>query len=124
MKISRVFSFFARHRHVALVLFMLVLTAAPSFASSSGTALPWESPLTTVKNSLTGPVALAVSTCALFACGAVLVFDSHLIPRKSTPGMEARLREQYPLIARLSADVRSSLFYRRAGLKNPAKENV
>ena len=64
----------------------------------------------------------APTVCAY--CGAVLVFDSHLIPRKPTPEMEARLRERYPLIARLSADVRSGLFYRRASLKNPAKENV
>jgi hypothetical protein len=64
----------------------------------------------------------APTVCAY--CGAVLVFDSDVRPRKPTPEMEMRLREEYPLIARLSADVRSGLFCRRAGLKNPAKENV
>jgi type IV secretion system protein VirB2 len=63
------------------LLFMMafaLLSSVPSLASSSGTALPWEAPLTTVKDSLTGPVALAISVCALFACGAVLVFGGEM----------------------------------------------
>ena len=78
MNIVRLFSSFKRHRSVGFLLFTQLMTAAPSFASSSGSGLPWETPLTTVKNSLTGPVALAVSVCALFACGAVLVFGGEM----------------------------------------------
>jgi type IV secretion system protein VirB2 len=78
MNLNCVLSFVMRQRRLSFLLLLIVMSAAPSFASSSGTALPWESPLTTVTNSLTGPVALAVSTCALFACGAVLVFGGEM----------------------------------------------
>ena len=57
---------------VNLVLFALVAAAAvivlmdPAFASSGG-GLPWETPLNKVKDSLSGPVALAVGVIAFFA---------------------------------------------------------
>ena len=77
MKQNRVVCSLMKHKQLVLVPFMLAISAAPAFASTGG-GLPWEAPLTTVKNSLTGPVALAVSTCALFACGAVLVFGGEM----------------------------------------------
>jgi hypothetical protein len=46
-------------------------------------------------------------------CGAVLVFDARLLPRKPTPELEARLLEQYPLVDALHADIISGKFYRR-----------
>ncbi|MDR3734653.1 MAG: TrbC/VirB2 family protein [Acidobacteriaceae bacterium] len=77
MKQNRVVCSLMKHKQLVLVPVMLAISATPSFASTGG-GLPWEAPLTTVKNSLTGPVALAVSTCALFACGAVLVFGGEM----------------------------------------------
>jgi type IV secretory pathway VirB2 component (pilin) len=68
---------------VSLVLFALVAAAAvivltdPAFASSGG-GLPWETPLNKVKDSLSGPVALAVGVIAFFAGGAMLVFGGEM----------------------------------------------
>jgi type IV secretory pathway VirB2 component (pilin) len=40
--------------------------------------MPWESPLTTLKNSLTGPVALVLSILGVLVCGAMLIFGSQI----------------------------------------------
>jgi len=57
----------------ALALSML----APALASTGG-GLPWDTPLQTLQNDLTGPVATTVSVVALFAAGAALVFGEEL----------------------------------------------
>jgi type IV secretory pathway VirB2 component (pilin) len=68
---------------VNLVLFALVAAVAvivmidPALASSGG-GLPWETPLNKVKDSLSGPVALAVGVIAFFAGGAMLVFGGEM----------------------------------------------
>lgn len=49
----------------------------PALASTGG-GLPWDTPLQTLQNDLTGPVATAVSVLALFAAGAALVFGEEL----------------------------------------------
>jgi type IV secretion system protein TrbC len=77
--LNKTASFMFEHKGKIMFLFCLaVLSSVFAHASSTGDSLPWEGPLTTVKNSLTGPVALAVSVCALFACGAVLVFGGEM----------------------------------------------
>lgn len=40
----------------------------------AGPALPWDGPITTVVNNLTGPVATGISTVAFLAAGAALIF--------------------------------------------------
>jgi type IV secretion system protein VirB2 len=55
----------------------LVLVASEAFAGTT-TGLPWETPLTTIMTSLTGPVALAVSLIAITVTGGVLVFGGDL----------------------------------------------
>lgn len=68
---------------VNVILFALVAVLAvtlvtdPAFASSGG-GLPWETPLNKVKDSLSGPVALAVGVIAFFAGGAMLVFGGEM----------------------------------------------
>ncbi len=47
-------------------------------ASSSGGSLPWDTPLQTLKNDLTGPVAFTISLLAMVACGAALVFGGEI----------------------------------------------
>lgn len=47
-------------------------------ASTAGGALPWDGPLTTLKNDLTGPVAFTISLLAMVACGAALVFGGEI----------------------------------------------
>jgi type IV secretion system protein TrbC len=58
-------------------IFMIV-AAAPAFAGTGGAALPWETPLQTIQNSLTGPVATTIAVIALFAAGAGLVFGDEM----------------------------------------------
>ena len=61
-------------------LFFPLLTIAmlaPAMASTGG-GLPWDTPLQTLQNDLTGPVATTVSVLALFAAGAALVFGEEL----------------------------------------------
>ncbi|MCW3477675.1 TrbC/VirB2 family protein [Limobrevibacterium gyesilva] len=47
-------------------------------ASAGGGGLPWDTPLTTLKNDLTGPVAFTISLLAMVACGAALVFGGEI----------------------------------------------
>jgi len=65
-------------KEIGLFLFLMAAASHSAFASTGSAGLPWETPLATVKDSLTGPVALGISTCALFACGATLVFGGEM----------------------------------------------
>src|SRR6266436_4483420 len=47
-------------------------------AASAGGALPWDTPLTTLKNDITGPVAFTISLLAMVACGAALMFGGEI----------------------------------------------
>ena len=47
-------------------------------ASSTGGSLPWDTPLTTLKNDITGPVAFTISLLAMVGCGAALVFGGEI----------------------------------------------
>ena len=47
-------------------------------ASSIGGSLPWDGPLTTLKNDITGPVAFTISLLAMVACGAALLFGGEI----------------------------------------------
>ncbi len=58
---------------------LAIATLRPVLASTGG-GLPWDTPLQTLQNDLTGPVATAVSVLALFAAGAALVFGEELGP--------------------------------------------
>jgi type IV secretion system protein TrbB len=65
--------------------FALILTVAaatlflidPAFASSSG-SLPWESPLETIQESITGPVAGSIGLAAVAIAGGMLIFGGEL----------------------------------------------
>jgi type IV secretion system protein TrbC len=49
-----------------------------AWASTAGGGLPWESPLTTLSNSFTGPVPTAISLLAIVAGVGVLMFGGEL----------------------------------------------
>jgi len=53
---------------------VMVMLATPAWASSSGTAMPWEAPLATIQNSLSGPVAKAVGVIAIVVTGLGFAF--------------------------------------------------
>lgn len=56
------------------------LALAPELAqaSTATSGLAWEAPLTTLQNSLTGPVARVIALLALAAAGAALVFGGEM----------------------------------------------
>lgn len=47
-------------------------------ASGAGGSLPWDTPLTTLRNNLTGPFAFTISLLAFVAAGVVLVFGGEV----------------------------------------------
>ncbi len=47
-------------------------------AAAGGGNLPWETPLTTIQTSITGPVAYAISLIAIVAAGATLVWGGEI----------------------------------------------
>jgi len=49
------------------------VAALGSQLAHAGPALPWDGPITTVVNNLTGPVATGISTVAFLAAGAALI---------------------------------------------------
>lgn len=59
---------------VQAVLLGALLCAGAVMASGGGGGMPWESPLTTLKESLTGPVAFVISILAIVGAGAGLIF--------------------------------------------------
>lgn len=64
------------HGVAVAVAVCAVFFAVPALAS--GTGMPWESALTTIQNSLTGPVALVVAILGVVVCGAMLVFGGDM----------------------------------------------
>jgi len=56
-------------------LFLTVCAATPAWATTTGgTAMPWETPLQSVQNSLSGPVAKAVGIIAIVVTGLGFAF--------------------------------------------------
>lgn len=63
---SRIGAAVRRLKAAPLALFVALSLAAPALAgTTSGTAMPWETPLQTVQESLSGPVAKAVGIIAI-----------------------------------------------------------
>jgi type IV secretory pathway VirB2 component (pilin) len=57
---------------------IVLLPARARAAGVGGSGLPWESPLSMIARSLTGPVALSIAIIALMAAGGTLVFGGEL----------------------------------------------
>jgi type IV secretory pathway VirB2 component (pilin) len=51
-----------------------VALSAPAYATTSSTAMPWEAPLQTVADSITGPVAKAIGIIAIAITGLGFAF--------------------------------------------------
>ncbi len=56
-----------------IIFSMLLLLPLSSFAAQTG-VYAWERILNSIVNSLTGPVAYAISVMAIFSCGLVMAF--------------------------------------------------
>ena len=66
---------------LAGLLALCALSADPALATTSTSALgglPWESPLNTIRDSLKGPVALAISLIGIVVTGAMLIFGGEI----------------------------------------------
>lgn len=65
------------HQMVAVLLLAVgaaFVMAEPAWAAGGGTAMPWEGPLTTIMNSLAGPVAKAIGVIAIVITGLGFAF--------------------------------------------------
>ena len=51
-----------------------LLIASPTWATTTSSAMPWEAPLTTIENSLAGPVAKAIGVIAIVITGLGFAF--------------------------------------------------
>jgi type IV secretory pathway VirB2 component (pilin) len=61
-------------RRLGMLLAVLaLLTPTVAHAATGGGGLPWETPLQTLSNSISGPVAYGVSLIGLVVCGGVLI---------------------------------------------------
>ncbi|MFZ1110267.1 MAG: TrbC/VirB2 family protein [Rhodomicrobium sp.] len=66
---------------LACLLALFALSAEPALATTTTTTtggLPWESPLNTIRDSLKGPVALAISLIGIVVTGAMLIFGGEI----------------------------------------------
>jgi type IV secretory pathway VirB2 component (pilin) len=64
----------------ALLLFsvILFLPSLAHAASTGGAGLEWETPLQKIRDSVTGPVAYAISLLGIVVTGAILVFGGEI----------------------------------------------
>jgi type IV secretory pathway VirB2 component (pilin) len=62
----------------SLALGVVVCHPHLAHAATAGGTLPWDTPLTTLRNDITGPVAFTISLLAMVACGAALVFGGEI----------------------------------------------
>ena len=60
-------------KKIKLMLFMIAVLPATCFASEMGVNA-WETILSRITSSLTGPVAYAISIMAIFVCGLTMAF--------------------------------------------------
>lgn len=65
-------------RKFFLMFAILVSLGEVALAATGGAAMPWEGPLQTIKNSLTGPVAGYIALIAIMICGAILIFGGDI----------------------------------------------
>ncbi|RYZ91299.1 MAG: conjugal transfer protein TrbC [Proteobacteria bacterium] len=61
-------------RNFIVLLFLSLVAADLALAANGGGGLPWETPLSSIKDSLTGPVAGYIALIAIMVCGAMLIF--------------------------------------------------
>ncbi|EJD3148813.1 TrbC/VirB2 family protein [Salmonella enterica] len=67
---------------LAVVFFVLLFAVHPAHAADAteggGSGLPWEGPLTKLKQSISGPVAFVIALLGIIACGATLIWGGEV----------------------------------------------
>lgn len=66
-----------RHKLGYLVSLLMIAYPARAFAVTTGGALPWDLPITTLQNDLQGPVAHGVVTAAAVGTGIMWAVSEH-----------------------------------------------
>jgi type IV secretion system protein TrbC len=64
-----------------LILFLLLALVVPDIAHAAGAgggAMPWDTPLTTLRDDLTGPLAFTLSLLAFVVAGVALIFGGEM----------------------------------------------
>jgi type IV secretion system protein VirB2 len=61
-----------------LLLMALVLPDIAHAASAGGGSMPWDTPLTTLRDDLTGPLAFTMSLLAFVVAGVALIFGGEM----------------------------------------------
>ncbi|ELU9701965.1 TrbC/VirB2 family protein [Geoalkalibacter halelectricus] len=64
-------------RNLAVFGAILMFMIEPALASTT-TGMPWEDPLDTIMNSITGPVAMVISLLGVTVAGGMLIFGGEL----------------------------------------------
>jgi type IV secretion system protein TrbC len=65
--------------YIFVLLSFLLVAASTAHAATGGGGLPWEAPLTTLSNSVTGNVAYSVSLIGIVGAGGVLIFAGGMV---------------------------------------------
>jgi type IV secretory pathway VirB2 component (pilin) len=68
-----------KHKFFFLFSLLLLAAAGTAHAATGGGGLPWEQPLTTLSNSVSGPVAYGASLIGLVGAGGSLIFMGGMI---------------------------------------------
>ncbi|MCP3875591.1 MAG: conjugal transfer protein TrbC [Desulfobacteraceae bacterium] len=65
-------------KQVLLILGLNLLALLAATSAFAATGLPWEAPITTLRTSLTGPVAFGVAIIAIMITGAMLIWGGEI----------------------------------------------
>lgn len=69
---------FVRYKNSLWLLALAAIALAPEAFAATATGLAWEAPLTTLRNSITGQFALALSLIAITVTGGMLIWGGEL----------------------------------------------
>jgi type IV secretory pathway VirB2 component (pilin) len=64
-----------KHKLFFLFSSVLLVAAGTAHAATGGAGLPWETPLTQLSNSVSGPVAYSISIVGIVGAGGILIFS-------------------------------------------------
>lgn len=70
--------FLQKHRIINFSFNLLIAFIASIFVASTANALPWESPLQQIRQSISGPVAMGISIIAIVAAGSTLIWGGEI----------------------------------------------
>jgi len=68
-----------KYKVFLLLSLVLVVAAGTAHAATGGGGLPWETPLQTLSNSVTGSVAYSCSLIGIVGAGGVLIFAGGMV---------------------------------------------